>query len=45
MNIKIYGDDWCSDCLVIKKLLDDYNIPYEYIMISKRIIKYIKSIK
>jgi len=46
MSIKIYGDDWCSDCLVIKKILDDYNIAYEYIMISKNkeAVKFVEKI-
>ena len=32
MKIKIYGADWCSDCLVLKKFLDEKQIEYEYIV-------------
>jgi len=35
MEIKIYGADWCSDCIVVKKYLDERNIPYEYIIITE----------
>lgn len=34
MNIKIYGADWCSDCLVAKRFLDEKGIKYEYIIIT-----------
>ena len=34
MNIKIYGADWCSDCLVVKIFLDEKGIKYEYIIIT-----------
>ena len=34
MNIKIYGADWCSDCLVAKRFLDEKGIKYEYISIT-----------
>ena len=34
MNIKIYGADWCSDCLHAKNLLDSKEIKYEYIIIT-----------
>ena len=32
MNIKVYGADWCSDCLVLKRFLDEKEIKYEYII-------------
>ena len=32
MNIKIYGADWCSDCLVAKRFFDEKGIEYEYII-------------
>jgi len=32
MNIKVYGADWCSDCLVAKRFLDEKAIKYEYII-------------
>ncbi len=44
--IKVYGADWCSDCLVLKKVLLEYKIEYKYIDISKdeEAIKYIEKI-
>ncbi len=32
MNIKVYGADWCSECLVAKRFLDEKGIKYEYII-------------
>tara|TARA_B100000902_G_scaffold365033_1_gene385624 strand:- start:90878 stop:91135 length:258 start_codon:yes stop_codon:yes gene_type:complete len=32
--IKIYGADWCSDCINIKNYLDSIEIEYEYILIN-----------
>mgnify|MGYP000019848783 FL=1 len=32
MNIKVYGADWCSDCLVLKRFFDEKGIKYEYII-------------
>ena len=34
MNIKIYGSDWCSDCVIVKNFLDSKGITYEYIIIN-----------
>mgnify|MGYP000580632109 CR=1 FL=1 len=34
MNIKIYGADWCSDCLVAKRFLDEKGVKYDYIIIT-----------
>ena len=34
MNIKVYGADWCSDCVSIKKFLDSKGVDYEYIDIT-----------
>ena len=31
MNIKVYGADWCSDCVSTKKFLDSKVVDYEYI--------------
>ena len=33
MNIKVYGADWCSDCLVAKRFLDEKGVKYEYIIL------------
>ena len=32
MNIKVYGADWCSDCVVVKRFFDEKGINYEYII-------------
>lgn len=32
MNIKMYGADWCSDCVNVKKYLDSKGIKHEYII-------------
>ena len=34
MNIKIYGADWCPDCIHAKKFLDSKGVSYEYIIIT-----------
>ncbi len=34
MNIKVYGADWCSDCVNAKKFLDSKGVEYEYIDIT-----------
>ena len=34
MNIKVYGADWCSDCVSTKKFLDSKVVDYEYIDIT-----------
>jgi len=34
MNIKVYGADWCSDCVSTKKFLDAKAVDYEYIDIT-----------
>ena len=33
--IKIYGADWCIDCVHAKEFLDSKKIQYQYIDISK----------
>ena len=35
MKIKIYGADWCIDCVHVKEFLDSKKIQYQYIDISK----------
>tara|TARA_B100000287_G_scaffold366802_1_gene362220 strand:+ start:231 stop:461 length:231 start_codon:yes stop_codon:yes gene_type:complete len=35
MKIKIYGADWCIDCIHVKEFLDSKKIQYQYIDISK----------
>ena len=34
MNIKMYGADWCSDCINAKNLLTAKGISFEYIVIT-----------
>ena len=34
MNIKVYGADWCSDCVTAKRFLDSKGIEFEYIDIT-----------
>jgi glutaredoxin len=34
MNIKMYGADWCSDCINAKSFLNSKGIPFEYIVIT-----------
>ena len=34
MNIKIYGADWCPDCVTAKKFLNSKEVKFEYIIIT-----------
>ena len=34
MDIKIYGADWCSDCLIAKSFLQSKDVEFEYIDIT-----------
>ena len=34
MNIKIYGADWCSDCVIAKNFLNSKQVIFEYIDIT-----------
>ena len=34
MKIKVYGADWCSDCVTAKRFLDSKGIEFEYIDIT-----------
>tara|TARA_B100000965_G_C19583098_1_gene754483 strand:+ start:1104 stop:1337 length:234 start_codon:yes stop_codon:yes gene_type:complete len=34
MKIKMYSADWCSDCRVAKRYLDDHAVDYEIIDIA-----------
>ena len=31
----MYSADWCSDCRIAKKYLDEHNIEYELVDVSK----------
>ena len=46
MKIKLYGADWCSDCVVMKNFLTEKRINFEYINIahSHQAIKYVEKI-
>lgn len=35
--MKIYGTDLCPACLAAKKILDEKNIPYDYVDVTKNI--------
>lgn len=35
MDIKIYGADWCSDCVNLKNYFDSKEIKYEYIICTE----------
>ena len=35
MNIKMYGADWCIDCINAKKLLHEKGVEFEYIIITQ----------
>jgi thioredoxin reductase (NADPH) len=34
MEIKVYGADWCSDCITTKRFLESKEIEFEYIDIT-----------
>ena len=34
MKIKVYGADWCSDCISAKLFLKSRGIKFEYIVIT-----------
>ena len=34
MNIKVYGANWCSDCVTAKRFLDSKGVDFEYIDIT-----------
>lgn len=35
MKIKVYGADWCSDCIHVKEFLNSKGILFEYIIITE----------
>lgn len=37
MKVKIYGSDWCSDCINAKQFLQSHGVIFEYIDISNDI--------
>ncbi len=46
MEIKVYGADWCSDCIIVKNFLEEKGIIYEYIVITNNneAIKFLKKV-
>ena len=46
MNIKMYGADWCSDCIIAKEFLKSKGIEFEYIVITnnEEAINFIKKV-
>ncbi len=34
MNIKVYGADWCPDCVNAKNFLNSKGVEFEYIVIT-----------
>ena len=45
MRIKVYGADWCSDCIKVKSLLESRSVEFEYIIVENdRIIAFIERV-
>ena len=46
MKIKVYGTDWCSDCILVKNFLSEKGIKFEYINIAdnRQAIRYVEKI-
>jgi thioredoxin reductase (NADPH) len=46
MNIKIYGADWCPDCVNAKNFLKSKGVEFEYIIITdnKETISFVEKI-
>lgn len=46
MKIKVYGADWCSDCIVAKKFLQQRNIKFQYIVVTDNVeaIKFLEKV-
>lgn len=35
MTLKVYGADWCGDCIRTKKFLANANVPFDYVDLVK----------
>jgi thioredoxin reductase (NADPH) len=35
MKIKLYGADWCADCIQVKKFFKEKGLTFDYIVITK----------
>ena len=46
MNIKVYGADWCADCINAKSFLKSKDIEFEYIDITdnKQAIAFVEQV-
>ena len=45
MRIKVYGSDWCSDCIKVKNFLESRSVEFEYIIVENdRIIAFIERV-
>ena len=45
MMIKVYGADWCSDCIKVKNFLESRSVEFEYIIVENdRIIAFIERV-
>ena len=46
MNIKVYGADWCPDCVNAKKFLNSKEVEFEYIDITddKQAIAFVEQV-
>tara|TARA_B100000085_G_C18488285_1_gene490211 strand:+ start:316 stop:546 length:231 start_codon:yes stop_codon:yes gene_type:complete len=45
MRIKVYGADWCSDCIKVKNFLESRSVEFEYIIVENdRIIAFIERV-
>ena len=46
MNIKVYGADWCADCINAKSFLKSKDVEFEYIDITdnKQAIAFVEQV-
>ena len=46
MNIKVYGADWCADCINVKNFLKSKDVEFEYIDITgnKQAIAFVEQV-
>jgi len=35
-KVEVYGADWCSDTILVKKFLEKHNISYKWIDVDKK---------
>ena len=45
MRIKVYGADWCSDCINVKNFLESRSVEFDYIIVeNEKIIAFIERV-